>query len=88
MTSFILYSKPGCHLCEDLEAKLRQIPDVALDLEVRDINLQSDWHDRYAFEIPVLCWLDQDQEYPLPRMSPKATVDQIRLTILSFIKDI
>lgn len=77
--TFVLYSKPGCHLCEELEAKLQQIPEIRL--EVRDINAQSDWHDQYAFEIPVLCWLDQHQDQPLPRLSPQMSVEQIKRVI-------
>ncbi len=34
----ILYSKPGCHLCEGLQEKLEQIQDLNFELEVRDIT--------------------------------------------------
>ena len=34
----ILYSKPNCHLCEGLEEKLNAITDIALEIEIRDIN--------------------------------------------------
>ena len=55
----ILYSKPGCHLCEGLQEKLEtimQAPDLAsLDLEVRDITTREDWFAAYQYEVPVLC---------------------------------
>lgn len=34
----ILYSKTGCHLCEGLEEKLREIDDIDINLEIRDIT--------------------------------------------------
>jgi hypothetical protein len=73
----VLYSKPGCHLCEGLAEKLRQIPDIP-QLQMRDITTQADWWDRYQFEIPVLCWVHDQQEWVIPRLSPRASVDQIR----------
>jgi hypothetical protein len=62
----ILYSKPGCHLCEGLEEKLRQVEGVEFDLEIRDITTRDDWFGRYQYEIPVLCRLEGAIETPLP----------------------
>lgn len=50
----ILYSKPGCHLCEGLQEKLEQINSLPFDLEVRDITTREDWFLAYQYEIPVL----------------------------------
>lgn len=50
----ILYSKPGCHLCEGLLEKLQQITTLQFDLEVRDITTQQEWFQAYQYEIPVL----------------------------------
>lgn len=50
----ILYSKPGCHLCEGLQEKLEQIQSPQFDLEVRDITTRDDWFQAYQYEIPVL----------------------------------
>ncbi|MEN9202736.1 MAG: glutaredoxin family protein [Thermostichus sp. DG_1_6_bins_120] len=71
----ILYSKPGCHLCEGLAEKLRQIPQVS-SLEIRDITTHPTWWQRYQFEIPVLS-LAGEPERPLPRPSPRLTVQQL-----------
>ncbi|MBU6230369.1 MAG: glutaredoxin family protein [Cyanobacteria bacterium REEB459] len=72
--TFVLYSKPGCHLCEGLEAKLRSI-QPAIALEVRDITSRDDWWQRYQYEVPVLCQIlltaAGSQEIPLPRPSPR-----------------
>jgi hypothetical protein len=50
----ILYSKPGCHLCEGLEEKLNQIQSLQFELEIRDITTREDWFQRFQYEIPVL----------------------------------
>ncbi len=50
----ILYSKPGCHLCEGLQEKLVQIQSLDLVLNVRDITTRDDWFQAYQYEIPVL----------------------------------
>jgi len=72
----ILYSKPGCHLCEVLAEKLTQLPGYSL--EIRDIHSREDWLERYAFEIPVLAYgSSEGVETILPRISPRATVHQV-----------
>ncbi|OUL30931.1 glutaredoxin family protein [Nostoc sp. 106C] len=50
----ILYSKPGCHLCEGLQEKLEKIQNVAFELEIRDITTREDWFLAYQYEVPVL----------------------------------
>lgn len=82
----ILYSKPGCHLCEGLQEKLEQIVEkqsiTSLQLEIRDITTRDDWFQAYQYEIPVLCLVnsrgaeEEGTEQPLPRPSPRATVQQ------------
>jgi hypothetical protein len=72
MRKLILYSKPGCHLCEGLQEKLAQLP---LELEIRDITSRDDWFAAYQYEIPVL--LDAVTQRTLPRSSPRATVAQL-----------
>ncbi|GAB4139557.1 MAG: glutaredoxin family protein [Cyanobacteria bacterium J069] len=78
----ILYSKPGCHLCEGLGEKLMQVQGVAVDLEIRDITTRDDWFQAYQYEIPVLIWQRDRPDappdlIPLPRMSPRASVAQV-----------
>lgn len=72
----ILYSKPGCHLCEGLQEKLEQIQTPKLDLEVRDITTREDWFQAYQYEIPVLVLESSDPAalMPIPRPSPRASV--------------
>ncbi|MGI0494069.1 glutaredoxin family protein [Alkalinema pantanalense CENA528] len=77
MHHLILYSKPGCHLCEGLEEKLRSIVNLPLQLEIRDITSRDDWFQAYQYEIPVLHWLQGETAIPLPRLSPRASVAQV-----------
>ncbi len=87
----ILYSKPGCHLCEGLQEKLEQIQNLSFELEVRDITTREDWLQAYQYEVPVL-YLSNCQnaksaesedvkEIPLPRPSPRASVQQLELML-------
>ncbi len=73
----ILYSKPGCHLCEGLQEKLAQVINIEFELEIRDINTREDWFAAYQYEIPVLCQQLPEGEKPLPRLSPRASVAKL-----------
>ena len=103
MTRLILYSKPGCHLCEGLQEKLEQIHALDFELEIRDITTREDWFQAYQYEIPVMVLeerrakkeerinsdlttvetknsifdLQSSSLTPLPRVSPRATVQQV-----------
>ncbi|ASC73331.1 hypothetical protein XM38_042950 [Halomicronema hongdechloris C2206] len=77
----ILYSKPGCHLCEGLQEKLAAVRQIEIDLEVRDITTRPEWFEAYQYTIPVLCRQIETangmQEVVLPRLSPRAPVSQL-----------
>ncbi len=82
----ILYSKPGCHLCEGLQEKLEQVENLNCELEIRDITTREDWFLAYQYDVPVLCLSNhigtQDKESEvieerLPRPSPRASVQQL-----------
>ena len=88
----ILYSKPGCHLCEGLQEKLEQIRGLSFDLEVRDITTREDWFQAYELMVPVLCltatadtstqvWAEKQ----LPRPSPRATVQQLEQMLQKYL---
>ena len=50
-----LYSKPGCHLCEDLRAALDELqPEYDFTLAEIDITCDDTLFARYRYEIPVL----------------------------------
>jgi hypothetical protein len=73
----ILYSKPGCHLCEGLLAKLAEIQGLDLQVETRDITTRSDWWQAYEYEIPVLYLQHEGKQTLLPRLSPRASASQL-----------
>lgn len=91
MATLILYSKPGCHLCEGLQEKLEQIQDPPIVLEIRDITSREDWFQTYQYEIPVL-WkredsavIDQGIETPIPRPAPRLSVEQLQRFLQKYL---
>lgn len=86
---FVLYSKPGCHLCEGLEEKLAAASHLNFELEVRDITTREDWFQRYQYEIPVLCQVQEAStgvtEIPLPRLSPRAPQARVEQLIQTYL---
>jgi glutaredoxin len=52
-----LYSRPGCHLCEEMMAAIRtalQGVEAPIELEEIDISTDPQLEARYGLEIPVL----------------------------------
>ncbi|KAL6522195.1 hypothetical protein OROMI_032072 [Orobanche minor] len=82
----ILYSKPGCCLCDGLKEKLDAAfslsdPNCPGDvrLEIRDITSNHEWERLYQYEIPVLARVREDgTEEMLPRLSPRLGIELVR----------
>jgi glutaredoxin len=51
-----LYSKPDCHLCDDMKAVVKRVLATReqITLEEIDISTDSELLDRHGLEIPVL----------------------------------
>jgi hypothetical protein len=50
-----IYSRPGCHLCEDMMAVIDRLPlRDTLDVRLIDISSNDDLERRYGLDIPVL----------------------------------
>jgi glutaredoxin len=50
-----LYSKPGCHLCEEALQALQALQgEIAFELRVRDISSDEALHRAYFERIPVV----------------------------------
>ncbi|MCC5663672.1 glutaredoxin family protein [Nostoc sp. CHAB 5784] len=91
----ILYSKPGCHLCEGLQEKLEQIQNLSFELEIRDITTREDWFGAYEYEVPVLylsnhrgaedAEVEEGSEKLLPRPSPRASVQQLEQMLRKYL---
>jgi glutaredoxin len=57
MIALTIYSKPGCHLCDDMKAIVdRVVRTSALPIAVEDVDIttDADLEARYGLEIPVL----------------------------------
>jgi hypothetical protein len=53
--SFLLYSRPGCHLCEELLAELNAVPAAAgYPIDRRDVDSDPAMRARYGHKVPVL----------------------------------
>ncbi len=55
MIALTLYSRPGCHLCDEMKAIVNRVAQsIPLQLEEIDISTSQELEDRYGLEIPVL----------------------------------
>ena len=52
---FVLYSRPGCGLCEEMLSELAALPEAgAFEVDVRDVDADPAARVRYGHKIPVL----------------------------------
>jgi thiol-disulfide isomerase/thioredoxin len=50
-----IYSRPGCHLCDEMKAVVRRVAQaIPLTLDEIDISTDPELEARYGLEIPVL----------------------------------
>lgn len=55
MIALTLYSRPGCHLCDEMKAVVRSVShSIALTLHEVDISTDPQLEAKYGLEIPVL----------------------------------
>ena len=55
VASLVLYSRPGCHLCDEMKAVVRRVATrVPLAFEEIDISTDAALEARYGVDIPVL----------------------------------
>ena len=57
MIAFTLYSRPGCHLCDEMKATVQRAARAAaapVTIDEIDISTDPDLEARYGLEIPVL----------------------------------
>lgn len=88
----LLYTKPGCPLCQGLEKKLADLKSRAafmqgsvmadLELEVRDISGDQQLEAKYGMSVPVMSWLPEpdsppEQEVLIARAAPRVSADQL-----------
>ena len=57
MIALTIYSRPGCHLCDEMKAVVERVAGSATPpptIDVIDISSDPDLESRYGLEIPVL----------------------------------
>ena len=55
MITLTLYSRPGCHLCDDMKAVVQRVGQLMpITIEIVDISTDPELDARYGLEIPVL----------------------------------
>lgn len=75
-----LYTRPGCHLCEEARAAMRAAGCEA-DYELAEVNIDEDprLQARYALKIPVITI--NGREAFVYRLSPAEFKEQIRAAV-------
>jgi len=55
MTTVVVYTKEGCHLCEKVISALEKLAtERPLEISARDITESSELYERYKHVIPVV----------------------------------
>jgi glutaredoxin len=57
MIALTIYTRPGCHLCDDMKAAIKRVAQASPEpvmLEEIDISSDPELERRYGEEIPVL----------------------------------
>jgi glutaredoxin len=55
--ALIIYSRPGCHLCEEMKALVTRVIDrTSTEARLEEINVETDadLERRFGLEVPVL----------------------------------
>lgn len=61
----VLYTKPGCHLCDDIKAELAALElEIGFELEERNIEANPAAFAAFRYLIPVLETSDGSLLYP------------------------
>jgi len=72
--SLRVYSRPGCHLCDELIESLLPVIRGRLALEVVDIDSRSAWQDEFFDRIPVV---EFEGEFLCQYTLDKAAIERI-----------
>jgi len=66
----IIYSRPGCHLCEEAKAAIQQ-SGCTNEFTLEEINIESDTEllRKYKYDIPVIA-IDGHESF-IHRVNPK-----------------
>jgi hypothetical protein len=68
MRILTLFSRPGCHLCDDLAEQLLPIVNGRAQIQIVNIDGDLDLKKQYGLRIPVLATEDRELSgYPLDK---------------------
>lgn len=71
-----LFSKPGCHLCEEMRVLLDELqPEYGFAIDEIDITQDDELFARYRYEIPVL--LKDGREIARGRISDRELITSL-----------
>lgn len=54
MATITVYSRRGCHLCEEAEVVVRRLAGTSHEVLVIDIDTDPALHDAYTVRVPVV----------------------------------
>lgn len=56
MTKVVLYTRPGCHLCDEARAEILEMRSEGRHFELREVDIERDerLHAEYLERIPVV----------------------------------
>lgn len=54
MREVVVYSRRGCHLCEELLTSVEPLCRGRAELIVRDVDTDPTWVDAYGADVPIL----------------------------------
>ena len=60
MKTLVVYSRRGCHLCEELLEELQPLVRGRANIDVRDIDSREEWRASYDTRVPVVACGDRD----------------------------
>ena len=60
MHTVIVYSRPGCHLCEVMLESIVPLLRGRASLQVRQVDDDPEWADLYGLKVPVLLVDDRE----------------------------
>lgn len=80
MSGLTVFSRHGCHLCEQLVEELEPLcRGAGVSLHVLDVDAQSDWRERFGLRVPVVCdGVDELSGWPLDRARVEVWLRQYR----------
>ena len=60
MGELIVYSRRGCHLCEQMLGELEPLARERASITVRDVDDRPEWQAAYGHRVPVLYFDDEE----------------------------